>query len=110
MNRVWSWVKEWWGVVFIGLVALAVFGTIIWMVFFYEPLTEGVVIGKDYTPAYNTYAPIHMNVDGKTQIIPQWRYVSEKWCVTVQNGDNTDWWYVSQEYYDSVKIGDWVTK
>lgn len=110
MSKIWEWLKEWWTVIFFGFIVLLIAGTFVWYVFIHEPLTEGVVIGKDYTPAHKVYSPIHMNVNGKTQIIPHWNYVSEKWCITVQNGDDTDWWYVSESYYDSVKIGDWVSK
>lgn len=96
MTNIWEWLKEWGPVVFFGLIILLIVGTLAYFLFIHEPLTEGYVIGKNYTPAHNTYAPIHMNVNGR--------------CITVQNGDNTDWWYVSESYYDSVKIGDWVTK
>lgn len=110
MTKIWEWLKEWWYVVFFGALFLLFAGLLFWCLFTYTPLTEGVVIRKDYTPAHNVYSPIHMNVNGKTQIIPHWNYHPDRWSVTVQNGEDTDWWYVSESYYDSVKIGDWVTK
>lgn len=110
MSRIWEWLKEWWFVILAGIVVLSFVGALFWAVFTYEPLTEGIVIGKEYTPAHSVYSPIHMTVNGVSQTIPRWRNEPEKWRVTVQNGDATDLWYVSQAYYESVKIGDWVTK
>ena len=110
MKRIWEWVQEWWLAV-IGVVSILLLGAfMVWVLFIHKPLTEGYVTGKDYTPAHNSYAPIHMNVNGTTQIIPHWNYYPDKWKLTIQNGEDTDWWYVSESYYDSVKIGEWVTK
>ena len=110
MSRIWEWLKEWWLIILAGIVFLLFVGALFWAVFTYEPLTEGVVIGKEYMPARSVYSPIYMTINGRNQTISRWRNEPEKWCVTVQNGDATDSWYVSQVYYDSVKIGDWVTK
>lgn len=110
MTKIWEWLKEWWTVIFFGLIVLLIVGTFVWLVFIYEPLTEGVVIGKEYTPAHSVYSPIHMTVNGKNQLIPHWDYKPDRWYVYVQNGEDTDCWYVTESYYDSVKIGDWVTK
>ena len=37
-------------------------------------------------------------------------YESPKWIVMVQDGEDKDWWYVTENYYDSVHVGDWVKK
>lgn len=34
----------------------------------------------------------------------------DRWIIEIQNGDEKDWWSVTENYYDSVKIGDWVEK
>ena len=101
---------EWIGVAFAAIIVIALICMLGWCLFIYKPLTEGYVIGKEHSAAHQIYSPIHMNVNGKMQLIPYWNYQPDRWSITVQNGDNTDWWYVSESYYDSVHVGDWVTK
>ena len=62
-------------------------------------LAEGMVMNKWISPAYKT-----CDEDGHCS------YRSTKYVIAVQDGDTKDWWYVTENYYDSVKIGDWVTK
>jgi len=61
-------------------------------------LTEGMVMNKRFSPGY------FYSVDGNT-------YASkDRWIIEVQNGDQKDWWTVTESYYDAVSLGEWVTK
>lgn len=40
----------------------------------------------------------------------QYSYSPGKWIISVENDGKTDMWYVSENFYDSVHIGDWVKK
>ena len=94
------------GLVLIMIVA----GALAYMLISYRPLTEGEVIGKKHLPAFGEYVPESLAVNGKQKNLPRHRYYGERWRITVRNGDDEDIWYVSEKYYDSVRIGDWVTK
>lgn len=102
--------SEWWSVIlFITVIALA-FAVIAMFFINYDPLTEGEVIDKYYEPAHEVYSPINITIDGKNQTIQNWRQVGDKWRLIVQNGDKKDIWFVSESFYNSVKVGDWVKK
>lgn len=61
-------------------------------------LNEGLVMNKRFSPGY-----MHC-YDGKCHAS------SDRWIIEVQNGDQKDWWTVTESYYDEVKLGEWVTK
>ena len=63
-----------------------------------KDLTEGMVMNKRYSAGY----VLHLN--DRYQVQP------DRWIIEIQNGDQKDWWTVTENYYDSVKIGDWVEK
>lgn len=112
MKKAWRWLKydnNWAYVLFL----IAIVSVIAWIVISlinYTPLTEGAVTNKFYEPAHQVYDPIYITVDGKNQTIPRYRYVGDRWKIVITNGDDTDVWYVSESYYDSVHVGDWVNK
>ena len=83
--------------VFIFIVALVIAGLIVYAITA-PNLTEGMVMNKRFSPGY-----LHC-YDGKCHASP------DRWIIEVQNGDQKDWWTVSEAYYDEVKLGEWVTK
>ena len=95
---------------FLGVVLLVCLAFVIWAICSYTPLTEGFVIDKDYDPAHRVYRPIHIYSGGHNQSIPHWRTVGDRWTVWIQNGEDKDMWYVTEEFYNSVHVGDWVKK
>lgn len=95
---------------FLCAIVIAGFALFIWAIASYTPLTEGMVVNKFYEPSHNVYSPIHVTIDGKDQTIPHYRTVGDRWKIIVENGDDTDIWYVSEEFYNSVHVGDWVKK
>lgn len=105
-----EWLEENLIYIILGILGAALLGGLIWFISGYEPLTEGEVIYKDFYPAHDVYYPIHITVDGMSQTINNYRYVGDRWRLTIQNGEHTDMWYVSESFYNSVKVGDWVTK
>ena len=74
-----------------------------------KPLYEGTVTDKHYDEAHRIYSPMIMNVNKHTQIIPRWIHYPDRWYVSVQNGEEKDIWEVTEEYYDSVEVGDYIT-
>ena len=65
-----------------------------------EHLNEGVVSNKKYYPAKTSF--IYVN----KRLLPI--RISEKFCLTLENGEKTDLRCVSQKLYDSVKVGQYV--
>lgn len=74
-----------------------------------KPLHSGMVIDKQYIPAHTRYQPMVININNHIQIFPQYRHIPDKWIIQIQNGDKKDSWYVSEDYYNSVDIGDFIT-
>lgn len=112
MKKAWEWLidDDHWLYVCGLILVLFVFGALVYAIATYTPLTEGVVENKFYHPAHNVYSPIHITINGKLETIAHYKWVGDEWTITVRNGDNTDIWYVSESYYDSVHVGDWVKK
>lgn len=112
MKKAWAWITEDcnWLYVCMAAVVLAIFGGIVYFIATYTPLGEGVVINKFYEPAHSVYSPVTLYVNGKTEIIPTYKMVGDKWRVDVRNGEDEDIWYVSEEFYNAVHVGDWVKK
>lgn len=70
----------------------------------------GTVIDKLFSPAHKTYSPMTMYMNGTTRIIPRWIHHSDNWSILVENEDGKEWWEVSEDYYNSVEIGDDVDR
>ncbi len=75
-----------------------------------KSIDYGTIIDKSFTPAHRTYSPIITRVGKTTRIIPHWSRHSDRWSILVENEDGKDWWNVSEEYYDSVNVGDTVDR
>ena len=75
-----------------------------------KTLSAGTVIDKHFSPSHITYSPIITAMNGKTRITPRYIPHSDAWSILVQNGEDKEWWEVSEEYYDSVEIGDHVER
>ena len=97
MRKVKNFLAEWWYVIIMALFIIFFIVMIFWAI--KQPrLAEGYVTNKMHFPAYSSCTDKGCD------------YSSQKWIITVQNGDEFDSWYVSENYYDFVHIGDWVRK
>lgn len=82
---------------FFGVI-VAFFATFLFFALFEPSLNEGMVMNKWISPAEKTCT------DGDCV------YKSTRYIVAVQDGDKKDWWYVTENFYDNVNIGEWVKK
>lgn len=74
-------------------------------------LQSGTVIRKKHTEPQRIYNPVIFIRSGKLLIQPAtYAYGSDKWQVLVQQRHKTEWWDVSEEFYQNVDIGDRITK
>lgn len=97
MKKVIDFISEWWGIILTVIAVALCVAFIVWAA--NQPrLPEGEVMNKMHFPAYSSCTDKGCD------------WTSEKWIVSVRNGDEFDSWYVSERYYDSVHIGDWVKK
>ena len=71
---------------------------------------NGIVVEKAFTAAHRTYAPMIMHIGRTTQIIPHWRSHPDSWSILVENDDHREWWDVTEDFYNSVDIGDYVDR
>lgn len=62
-------------------------------------LREGMVMNKYYLQGYEKCFD-----KGKCAV------ERDKWIIAVQNGERKDWWQVSESYFQTVDLGDWVRK
>ena len=78
----------------IFLVILVVAGVLVhWIVT--PKLHEGMIMNK-------FVSPIHRECGELT--------CPTRWIIVIQNGEQKDWWQVSETYFQNVNIGDWVKK
>ena len=75
-----------------------------------KSIDNGTVIDKSYSPAHRSYQPMVMIVNKHTRIIPRWINHPDVWSILVENEDGRDWWNVSEDFYNSVEIGDKVDR
>lgn len=73
-----------------------------------EPLYSGIVTDKVHSPAHSILQMMTIKVGSTTQIYPRWIHYPDTWYIWVQNGKDRDSWTVSEEYYDSVEVGDYI--
>ena len=103
-----EWFSDNFGKVFFICVIILV-GASIYLALTDTVLTEGMVTDKQYHKAHLVYSPIWIYSNG-AKTIPRYRVEPDIWAVSVKNGDDTDVWYVTKEFYDSVSIGEWVRR
>lgn len=51
-----------------------------------------------------------MHANKQTRIIPRWINHSDSWSILVKNDNGSDWWSVTESYYNSVEVGDFVDR
>ena len=73
-------------------------------------VNNGTVVKKEFTAAHKTYAPTIMHIGKMTQIIPRWISHPDSWHILVENDGHREWWDVTEEYYNSIDIGDYVDR
>lgn len=70
----------------------------------------GTITEKKYEPAHRSYAPFVQIMNKRTRIVPRWINHPDKWFVLVQNNSDSEWWEVSEEYYNTHNVGDEVDR
>lgn len=97
MKKILDFTAEWRYVILTVIVGLLVIGFVVWAILS-PKLTEGIVTNKWYFPGYSSCTDKGCE------------YNPARWIVNIRNGEDSDSWYVSESYYDSVHIGDYVQK
>ena len=46
----------------------------------------------------------------RIQVIPRWVRHEASWEILVETDKGRDWWYVSEDYFNSVNVGDYVDR
>lgn len=75
-----------------------------------KSIDYGTVISKSFTPAYVEHYIRPMRIGKTTICMPCTRHVSASWSIHVENEEGREWWSVSENYYNSVEIGDTVDR
>ena len=70
----------------------------------------GTVTDKSFRKAHRTYQPMIMHVNKATRIVPRWINHPDNWMILVENDDGSEWWEVTEEFYNSVEIGSKVDR
>ena len=96
-RKIWDFLDNYGICIVLFIIALVIVGWIDYAITA-PNLTEGLVMNKRYSPGYFRCYDGNCHSQG------------DRWIIEVQNGDEKDWWTVTENYYDAVKIGDWVTK
>ena len=73
-------------------------------------VNNGTVVKKEFTAAHKTYAQSIMQIGKMTQIIPRWISNPDSWHILVETDGRREWWDVTEEFYNSVDIGDYVDR
>jgi hypothetical protein len=71
---------------------------------------NGTVVEKAFTAAHRTYVPLIMHINKTTRIIPRWINHPDTWRILVENDDHREWWNVTEDFYNSVDVGDYVDR
>ena len=75
-----------------------------------KSIDYGTVIDKSFTPGHTESYIVPMRI-GKTMVcMPRTRHVRDTWTIFVENEEGRESWNVSEEFYNSVEIGDTVDR
>lgn len=98
-----------------GVFALTI--AIIFFVFYRLSIQprEGVVIRKDYTPAYTTTDYNYVYKNGESIRVPMQKYHAESYTITIKGinakgKEDTGIYNVTPEEYSRIEIGDYYIK
>ena len=73
-------------------------------------VNNGIVVEKEFIAAHRTYAPMIIHIGKATKIIPRWLSHPDSWHILVENDAHREWLDVTEEFYNSVDIGDYVDR
>lgn len=73
-------------------------------------LDEGTVTKKSYMPAYDSTYYTYIRTGNFKHFVPRHVYYPDSWEVCVKLEDKKDCWQVTEEFYDSVEVGDYIYK
>jgi len=71
---------------------------------------NGVVRSKSFTPAHKTHYFQPLRIGNITRLIPHTVSHADSWRILVANEEAEEWWDVTEEYFDTVNIGDYVDR
>lgn len=60
-------------------------------------IDNGTVVDKAFIATHRIYGSMIMRI-------------SDSWRILVENNEHKEWWDVTEEYYNSVNIGDYVDR
>lgn len=70
----------------------------------------GTVKEKSFVPAHSEHRVMVMNMNKRTRVFPRWVSYPDSWSILVENEDGREWWNVTENYYNSVDVGDYVDR
>lgn len=71
----------------------------------------GVVQEKEFIPAHITYSPYYVVINHRPYYMTRWLHFPDRWQVLVEDEEgHREWWTVSEAFYHSVEVGDYVEK
>ena len=105
-----GWLKDnWIGIVMTTVILALVVGLVAALYFCLHQLDEGLVVGKDYTPA--GVRPYMLYINGKMRwsaIYAPEQYKIKVQGVTADGKARAEWWSLKKETYTMISIGDYV--
>lgn len=112
LTDIWEWICDNIAGIIIVLVALCLVAFFAFAIGEAMPqLTEGVVVGKDHTPASSWVSMIYT---GKI-MVPVRQYRAARWSIQVRGvteggEERTEWWDVTEADWLQLEIGDTVRR
>lgn len=112
LTDIWDWICDNIAGIIIVLVVLCFVAFFAFAIVETMPqLTEGVVVGKDHTPASSGVSMIYT---GKV-MVPVSQYRTAKWSIQVRGvtedgEERTEWWDVTEAEWMQLEIGDGVMR
>lgn len=75
-----------------------------------KSIDYGTVIDKSFEPAHQEIRRRVVLINKRTQVRHRWTTVPDTWKIRVQNEEGDSWWIVTEDYYNSVNVGDYVDR
>ena len=118
MKKTFDWSKEYWKqcIIFAAIIVIVGLFIIVCRHAYAIQPKEGVVVRKDYNPAYTTtsYRTI-THSDGKTTSVPVQEQHAAVYQITIKGinskgEESLGYYYVTPVEYENIKIGDYYIK
>jgi len=75
-----------------------------------KTIDYGTVTDKRFEPQHTEQKRRYVYIKKQRHVRRYWVTIPDTWKIRVENEEGSEWWIVTEEYYNSVEVGDYVDR